>query len=74
MFNTGRHNTQIHNGGPPGWPYAMRADTRQTVLGFHHPLLEADTRQTIQNAAVRDAWTRQLVFNIVLDETHIIQV
>lgn len=73
MFNTSRHNSQTHNGGPPGWPYIGFADTRQRVLGFRNPLVEADSRQIIQNDSTRDARTRQVVFAVVLEETHVIQ-
>ena len=74
MFNTGRHNSQTHNGGPPGWPYTGFADTKQTVLGFRNPLLQADSRQVIQQDVVLETRARQVVYAVALEETHVIQV
>lgn len=74
MFNTGPHNSQIHNGGPPGWPFAGFADTLQSIVKYHVPLVMADCLQIVWRDMAEDVNTQQVVFAVIIRETHIVQV
>mgnify|MGYP001472224306 CR=1 FL=1 len=75
MFNSGQHNTRIHNGNAVfGIPYECFADTRQVIAGHPAFLLDADCRQLIGRGIVHEARTYQIVYAVLRDETHVIQV
>ncbi len=75
MFNSGQHNTRVHNGSAVfGSPYECFADTRQFIAGHPAFLLDVDSRQSVVRSITHDARTYQVVYAVLLDETHVIQV
>jgi hypothetical protein len=74
VFNTGQHNTRAHNSSTSGVPFECFADTRQVVVRRPASLWDADCRQVIVRDVAYEARTYQVVFAVLRDETHIIQV
>ena len=72
MFNTAPHNAQVHNGGTPGVPFAGYVGTKQEIWSFFE--VDISCQQTVWNEVPGDIATAQVVFGVLRDETHVIEV
>ncbi len=74
MFNSAPFNTQVYNGGAPGLPFICYVATRQTVVAIRDPLVQVACQQIIWRQDPGEVCTRQVVYAVLRDETHLIQV
>ena len=72
MFSSAPHNAQVHNGGTPGVPFVADIETRQIIWG--HFAVDVACQQTIWNEVPGDIAAAQIVFGVLRDETHVIEV
>ncbi len=74
MFNSTPFNTQVYNGGAPGSPFVGYVATRQVVIAVRDPLVEVACQQIIWRQDPGEVSTRQVVYAILRDDTHVVQV